>query len=81
MSLPLGAFIGLNQEFAVDTRAAMMAFGAGALLFASALVLFGHGLHNAKVVGKGPVYMMIVWAFIGGTHPERSPPDCDPDHR
>ena len=69
VSLPLGALIGLNYDFAVDTRAAMMAFGAGALLFASALVLFGNALHHVPHSGRGPVYMMVIWALIGGARP------------
>lgn len=48
VSLPLGAIVGLwtrpNKKF----TSALMAFGAGALLFALAIELFGHALHLAS---------------------------------
>ena len=68
VSLPLGAWLGINFSFAQEVRAAMMAFGAGALLFASALELFGEALHHASSSneGVGPLYVMVASALFGG---------------
>jgi len=68
VSLPLGTLIGLTFNINQQTRAALMAFGAGALLFASAMELFGHALHQAKAEGadKGPLYVMVGCAVVGG---------------
>jgi len=66
VSLPLGALIGLSITIDVQTRAAFMAFGAGALIFASALELFGSGLHHAEEFGNGPLYAMVGSAVFGG---------------
>ena len=48
VSLPLGAVIGLWTQPSRKVTSALMAFGAGALLFALTIELFGHALHVAS---------------------------------
>jgi hypothetical protein len=43
----------------------MMAFGAGALLFASINDLFAHAIHSIPKYGKAPVFLMCGAALIG----------------
>ena len=53
LSLPLGAALGLQFQPGEVQRGIMMAFGAGALLFASIVDLYGKALHDIDHHGKG----------------------------
>jgi len=71
VSLPLGALIGLWTRPSRKLTSALMAFGAGALLFALTTELFGHALHLASdehgnIVNIGIVIMTMVGAAAGG---------------
>ncbi|MFO8072188.1 MAG: cyclic nucleotide-binding domain-containing protein [Polyangia bacterium] len=71
VSLPLGAALGLWARPARKTTSALMAFGAGALLFALAIELFGHALHAASdehgtVVRPGILLAAMAAAVLGG---------------
>jgi len=82
-SLPIAACLGImvspvqdeeSDEEPIDTKefdkvcALMMAFGAGALLFAVATELYGHALHQVDVGGMGldEMFTIIFGALIGG---------------
>lgn len=68
LSLPLGAMLGV-QLSPVDDRvcAAMMAFGAGALLFAVTIELYGHALGELQRGGMGMLQLVatISFALVG----------------
>jgi len=58
ISMPVGAFMGYQLAPVRDTIcAAMMAFGAGALLFAVTVELYGHALHEVHEGRMGMVEM------------------------
>lgn len=71
VSLPLGAIIGLWTRPNKKITSALMAFGAGALLFALTTELFGHALHVASdqhgtIVNAWIVIMTMTGAVVGG---------------
>ena len=66
VSLPLGASLGLALKPGKRVTSTLMAFGAGALLFALTIELFGAALHHAKEHGRGLVVVTMIGAVIGG---------------
>jgi len=52
ISLPIGALVGLIAKPGRKITSALMAFGAGALLFALTIELFSEMLHYGKEHGK-----------------------------
>jgi len=71
VSLPLGAMIGLWSRPGKKTTSALMAFGAGALLFALTIELFGHALHVASdahgvVIDTWIIVVTMAGALAGG---------------
>ncbi|MFH2011155.1 MAG: cyclic nucleotide-binding domain-containing protein [Pseudomonadota bacterium] len=67
VSLPLGAIIGLWSNPSEKVTSSLMAFGAGALLFALTIELFSHSLHishNAHDVRV--ILAMMIGAIVGG---------------
>ena len=66
VSLPLGAWIGLVAKPGRKITSALMAFGAGALLFALTLELFAQALEHAHEHGKGIILVTIAAAMAGG---------------
>jgi CRP-like cAMP-binding protein len=66
VSLPLGALIGLFAKPGRKITSALMAFGAGALLFALTIELFSEMLHYGKEHGKEVVIITIIGAILGG---------------
>lgn len=71
VSLPLGAVIGLWTQPSRKTTSALMAFGAGALLFALTIELFGHALHVASdqhgsIVDAWVIVVTMIGAVAGG---------------
>eukprot|EP00002_Diphylleia_rotans_P029603 TRINITY_DN6033_c0_g1_i2.p1 TRINITY_DN6033_c0_g1~~TRINITY_DN6033_c0_g1_i2.p1 ORF type:complete len:505 (-),score=137.21 TRINITY_DN6033_c0_g1_i2:431-1945(-) len=69
ISAPLGAMLGLKVDPSNRTKTFMIAFGAGALLFALTVELFAKALHdiddNNDSKGKRNAYLMIVFAVLG----------------
>lgn len=68
LSLPLGAYLGIRFSPVSDRICAlMMAFGAGALLFAVTVELYGHALHEVAAGRSGLLEMSttIFGALIG----------------
>jgi len=68
LSLPIGAFLGQWLSPVDDTNvAAIVAFGAGALLFAVTVELYGHALHELAHGGLGYIEMVttICCAILG----------------
>lgn len=68
LSLPIGAFLGQWLSPVDDTNvAAIVAFGAGALLFAVTVELYGHALHELAHGGLGYIEMVttICCAMLG----------------
>lgn len=71
VSLPLGALIGLWTKPSSKITSALMAFGAGALLFALTTELFGHALHMASdhhgvIIDPWIIIVMMIAAAAGG---------------
>lgn len=66
VSLPLGAAIGLWWKPKRKVNSAFMAFGAGALLFALTIELFGEVPHHVHEHGMGSLVSAIVGAICGG---------------
>jgi CRP-like cAMP-binding protein len=71
VSLPLGALIGLWSKPSNKITSALMAFGAGALLFALTTELFGHALHMASdqhgmIIDPWIIAVIIIAAAAGG---------------
>lgn len=66
VSLPLGSLCGLYFSPKKLTISILMAFGAGALLFALSIELFAHSLHYIELHGVQIGYATIVGAIIGG---------------
>eukprot|EP00929_Paragymnodinium_shiwhaense_P120345 TRINITY_DN92285_c0_g1_i1.p1 TRINITY_DN92285_c0_g1~~TRINITY_DN92285_c0_g1_i1.p1 ORF type:complete len:528 (+),score=133.86 TRINITY_DN92285_c0_g1_i1:183-1766(+) len=68
VSMPIGAYLGvLLAPVGDEYCAAMMALGAGALLFAVTVELYGHALHEVREGRMGMVEMNItMMAAVGG---------------
>lgn len=66
ISLPLGASIGLIIRPGRKITSALMAFGAGALLFALTIELFAEALEHAAEHGRETVFVTMVGAILGG---------------
>ncbi len=66
VSLPIGALFGLIVKPGRKITSALMAFGAGALLFALTIELFSEMLHYGKEHGKEIILITILGAVIGG---------------
>lgn len=69
ISLPIGASLGIIFSPVKDTVCAlMMAFGAGALLFAVTVELYGHALHQVAEghLGLHEMFTTILGALCGG---------------
>jgi len=66
VSLPLGAFLGLWLRPRLKINSACMAFGAGALLFALSIELFGHVPEQVLEHGTGVLWAAVIGAIIGG---------------
>lgn len=67
-SLPIGSWLGVFFSPVKDkTCALMMAFGAGALLFAVTVELYGHALHEVAAgrTGLGEMFTTICGALMG----------------
>ena len=69
LSLPLGALFGLYWRPKRIINASFMAFGAGALIFALTIELFGHVPHYVEEHGMGGLgggshWCNIWWAFV-----------------
>ncbi len=66
VSLPLGATIGLWLKPGKKVTSALMAFGAGALLFALTIELFSEALHHGREHGNLIIVLTIIGAIAGG---------------
>lgn len=66
ISLPLGALLGLLWRPQRKINSAFMAFGAGALLFALSIELFGHVPHHVEQHGYFAFLAAITGAITGG---------------
>jgi zinc transporter ZupT len=66
ISLPLGAFLGMWLNPRKKINSAFMAFGAGALLFALTIELFGHVPHHVEEHGLGALVVALSGAMAGG---------------
>ena len=69
VSLPIGALLGIWRLPSERLRAAMMAFGGGALLFALTIELFGESLAESEHEPEKQRYVILVMsaaAIIGG---------------
>jgi CRP-like cAMP-binding protein len=66
VSLPLGAFLGMWLNPRKKVNSAFMAFGAGALLFALTIELFGHVPHHVEKHGIGALVVALSGALVGG---------------
>jgi len=66
LSLLLGAAIGLWLKPTRKINAVFMAFGAGALLFALTIELFGHVPHHVEKHGMNSLVSAICGAVLGG---------------
>ncbi|MBT7697603.1 MAG: cyclic nucleotide-binding domain-containing protein [Desulfobacterales bacterium] len=65
VSLPAGSILGMLWKPSHKTTSAFMAFGAGALLFALTIELFGKAIHHAH--GNNTlIYIVIISAISGG---------------
>jgi len=66
VSLPLGTIIALRFRPGRFVTSSLMAFGAGALLFALSIELFGASLHHMESEGRMYVVVIILGAVLGG---------------
>lgn len=66
ISLPLGALLGILWQPKSKINSACMAFGAGALLFALSVELFGHVPHHVENHGIFALVAAIIGALSGG---------------
>ena len=66
ISLPLGAFLGVWLNPKKKVNSVCMAFGAGALLFALTIELFGHVPHHVEEHGNSALFVTIAGALVGG---------------
>ena len=65
ISLPLGAILGLWLRPGIKLSSSFMAFGAGALLFALSIELFGHVPHYVDSHGMSAFYATLIGAISG----------------
>jgi len=67
LSMPIGAMIGLKLRPAHTTVAQWIAVGAGALLFAVSVELYGHAIHSyhAGHMEQIPMIILLVMSLIG----------------
>jgi zinc transporter ZupT len=65
VSLPLGAFLGIWLNPRREVNSAFMAFGAGALLFALTIELFGHVPHHVEEHRASVLIVTLSGAVIG----------------
>lgn len=66
LSLPAGALLGLWLKPTQKINSAFMAFGAGALLFALTIELFGHVPHEVEHHGMLAMLVAGIGALLGG---------------
>ena len=66
VSLLIGAAVGLWLKPGRRVNAVFMSFGAGALLFALTIELFGHVPHHVEEHGMNSLFAAIVGAVAGG---------------
>lgn len=66
ISLPLGAMLGLWWRPGLKINSSFMAFGAGALLFALTIELFGHVPLHVREHGRAALLVAVVCALLGG---------------
>ena len=66
VSLPLGAMLGLLWRPKRRVNSVFMAFGAGALIFALTIELFGHVPHHVQEHGLRALIAAVVGAIAGG---------------
>ena len=66
VSLPIGAAIGMWWRPKRKINSALMAFGAGALLFALTIELFGHVPHHVEAHGWPSFWAATIGAISGG---------------
>lgn len=66
VSLPLGAVLGLWWRPKQKINSSFMAFGAGALLFALTIELFGHVPHHVEKHGLNALLAAVIGAVSGG---------------
>ena len=66
VSLPVGALLGLLLKPGKRITSVLMAFGAGALLFALTIELFSEMLHYSSQHGNQFILVAIVGAVLGG---------------
>lgn len=65
ISLPIGAMLGIIWRPKQKINSAFMAFGAGALLFALTIELFGHVPHHVEGHGYTALYVSLAAALMG----------------
>lgn len=65
VSLPIGALLGIIWKPKQKINSAFMAFGAGALLFALTIELFGHVPHHVEEHGMTALYVSLISALMG----------------
>jgi len=66
VSLPLGSILGLTWKPNQKINSAFMAYGAGALLFALSIELFGHVPHHVEGHGNWALVAVVLGALAGG---------------
>lgn len=66
ISLPIGALLGMWLKPKQKINSACMAFGAGALLFALTIELFGHVPHHVDAHGMPVMWVAVFGAISGG---------------
>lgn len=66
VSLPLGAALGLRFKPSRKMIASLMSFGAGALLFALTIELFGVSIEHSREHGQSVVLVTALAAIFGG---------------
>jgi len=66
VALPLGCAFGLLKDPGTKVCAFLMAFGAGSLLFALTLELFGEAIHEAEISQADIMAVMVPSAILGG---------------
>ena len=68
VSLPIGALLGIYLKVSRRVNSALLAFGAGALLFAITIELYGHAIcehENSGSDDKLPMILLAVGSLIG----------------
>lgn len=67
LSLPIGAMLGVKLQPADTTIARWIAIGAGALIFAVAVELYGHSIHSfsAGHTELGPMMVLLAMSLFG----------------